>query len=878
MKKQKLIFLIFTFIFLSYSSYSQKKYFVPDNFSTIQSALNKANDGDTIIVRPGTYFENIILDENFANNVKLYSETNAINTIINAGGGKSCLEISKFSFSSNENDKFEMKGFTITNSSLRSGLQFQYVDVNLLDLIIENNVFNSNGWSYGGGLYLYNSNVFIDNCIIRNNKTISTDWSYGGGCYFTGCNINISRSKIYNNTSISTNGWAYGGGLYFNDCKNSLISSCDINFNKVTTPLWNYGGAIHCDNFQEFSNLIIENSYIIGNEVDTGNWHDGSAISMSDTKLTINNTVISQNQATLNKLSVSTIYIENINSDSTILVVNNSSIANNSGPILIDDFSSSINNLDINNSILWNRTSTQILKNTALVNLNNCVIPTGNTGKGLVNTKPTFADTILLIPTKDYSGLNKGSLQYSTSKDILGTPRPQNGLPDIGAYEISGQKFYVKAQFFWDKNQNGIKENSEPFINQGGIIIDNNLFEYNSDDYGIFAYLSKGNYNIKYNSTILQNFALTTDNANLDIILDSINEIKSIRYGLKPIENISNLEAFLYSPILRCQTEINMIAQLKNLGTITESGVLYFKYDPIFKFISTNNSAIKIIGDTLISYDYSNLEPFEKLDLVIRLRVPAINQSNIDSLYTFKLWTQINNRSVIYCYQDKIRCSFDPNDKIVNPNREDNLVLFNNELYYTIRFENTGNDYAQDIIVKDILDKNLDLSTFEVLNCSHKNILETKREGANLSFEFKNIYLPAKKYDSEKCQGFISYKIKPLPNLEENTKIENTAYIYFDLNSPIVTNTTNSIMVSSFITNTKDIEDNKIKYYPNPSKDVVYFSDILNKIEIISTNGQLLDTKYNTNTLHINHLPEGLFLLKCYKNNKFQIVKINKIN
>ena len=38
-------------------------YYVPDDFATIQSAFDAAANGDTILVRPGTYVENLRLRE-----------------------------------------------------------------------------------------------------------------------------------------------------------------------------------------------------------------------------------------------------------------------------------------------------------------------------------------------------------------------------------------------------------------------------------------------------------------------------------------------------------------------------------------------------------------------------------------------------------------------------------------------------------------------------------------------------------------------------------------------------------------------------------------------------------------------------------------------
>ncbi|MFC1787159.1 hypothetical protein ACFLY8_03920, partial [Halobacteriota archaeon] len=37
--------------------------YVPDEYSTIQAAVNAASEGDTIIVRDGTYTENIVVDK-----------------------------------------------------------------------------------------------------------------------------------------------------------------------------------------------------------------------------------------------------------------------------------------------------------------------------------------------------------------------------------------------------------------------------------------------------------------------------------------------------------------------------------------------------------------------------------------------------------------------------------------------------------------------------------------------------------------------------------------------------------------------------------------------------------------------------------------------
>ena len=37
--------------------------YVPDDYSLIQDAVNAATEGDTIVVRSGTYFENVVVNK-----------------------------------------------------------------------------------------------------------------------------------------------------------------------------------------------------------------------------------------------------------------------------------------------------------------------------------------------------------------------------------------------------------------------------------------------------------------------------------------------------------------------------------------------------------------------------------------------------------------------------------------------------------------------------------------------------------------------------------------------------------------------------------------------------------------------------------------------
>jgi uncharacterized repeat protein (TIGR01451 family) len=137
--------------------------------------------------------------------------------------------------------------------------------------------------------------------------------------------------------------------------------------------------------------------------------------------------------------------------------------------------------------------------------------------------------------------------------------------------------------------------------------------------------------------------------------------------------------------------------------------------------------------------------------------------------------------------------SFDPNDKQVLPLgfTADRYTPTNTPLRYTIRFQNTGTDYAYRVVVVDTLSTDLDLATLQVGAVSHGyRLAVTGKAKPVLTFTFDNIMLPDSARDLAGSNGFIQFSIKPKGSLPGKTKIENYADIFFDYNEPVRTNTT----------------------------------------------------------------------------------------
>ncbi len=139
----------------------------------------------------------------------------------------------------------------------------------------------------------------------------------------------------------------------------------------------------------------------------------------------------------------------------------------------------------------------------------------------------------------------------------------------------------------------------------------------------------------------------------------------------------------------------------------------------------------------------------------------------------------------------RIRDSYDPNDKRVQPEGLGyyHKVLPETELNYTIRFQNTGNDTAYQVVITDDLHWALDLSSLKIGMSSHpfEFEIDTRFNKRMLVFTFNNIYLVDSITDEANSHGYISFKISP--NIKYvNSRITNKANIYFDYNEPVVTN------------------------------------------------------------------------------------------
>ena len=165
--------------------------------------------------------------------------------------------------------------------------------------------------------------------------------------------------------------------------------------------------------------------------------------------------------------------------------------------------------------------------------------------------------------------------------------------------------------------------------------------------------------------------------------------------------------------------------------------------------------------------------------------------------------------------------SYDPNDKNASTDyMNENYPLgyldafTDDALSYTIRFQNTGTAPAQNIYIIDTLSAQLDWSSFTLLEATHPIQVVNLGNGI-MRFEFNQIWLPDSTSNEPQSHGHLTYRISENANNPIMSTIENTAYIYFDWNDPIITNTTfNQNMWLDQI----DEINGGLAIYPNPAQ------------------------------------------------------------
>ena len=394
-------------------------------------------------------------------------------------------------------------------------------------------------------------------------------------------------------------------------------------------------------------------------------------------------------------------------------------------------------------------------------------------------------------------------------EDIL---KLRNRVYFIGNNTVFGKEIYylefslphvtVSGNVYHDENGNGLKDVDEIGINNFKILTENGgEYATYTDMEGDFEFtLPEGEFTIS--PVLNQCWNISSDSVNYLLnVSDTL--MSGFDFGLMNTPDSNSIFLRLNSAATRCGFTVPFWLSLANRGCDSTSSVIQIELDSLVSFVNADIMPDSIDGQ-LLTWNIEGLEILEEGRIRMELLMPD-EQSLGDTIFLFGKSYFLENDSLILSqeitFQSVINCAYDPNDKRVEPDRSnlsvDNYTLFDEKMTYTIRFQNTGTDTAFTVRIIDTLSNFLDIETFQPLASSHP--MKTNiYPGRVIEFLFENILLPDSIVNEPKSHGFVSFEIYPTGDLQENDEIGNTAFIYFDFNSAIVTNTVNSTMVSTF--------------------------------------------------------------------------------
>ncbi len=502
--------------------------------------------------------------------------------------------------------------------------------------------------------------------------------------------------------------------------------------------------------------------------------------------------------------------------------------------------------------------------------------------KGLQNLKGTNLSGVTILNNTSLEICNFNFLcDMLSSGNTGGITINGNGSTCNGLDFLICSKDGISGTVFYDFNQNQLLDSFEYGIANQAISFTPSNNNSLTDESGLFFQLcdSATTYDIAW--VVDTNWVLTTDSSSYHVnFIPGQNNNLNKNFGLYRPNSKHEVLCNLTSNPPRCNSVVDFFLRYTNYGTYVEQGNVVLAYDPKCEFVSISPD-LPVILDTVlhtITWPFDPLYPGERRDVRIAFQMPDQSQTGKPMSFNAEIWDL--NPALLhgFGYRPTVLCAFDPNDKNVMPpgEREEHFTLHDKKLTYTIRFQNTGNAAAIDIKILDTISDLLDINTLRIVNSSFP--VQTSINDHAVQFFFPNIWLQDSLHNEPQSHGFVTYEIVPKAGLSDYSVIENTAFIIFDLNPAIVTNTSFSTMVTTIPVSTTITQKIPIYLQPNPASDILRITtpDKFYNIQIINILGEIVYThsgKDLSPNINISDFETGFYFVRVDFGGKLGIGK-----